>query len=84
VTPPADPPAGGSGRDPYAGAGTVQLNVRLLAPLRDRYAAQARELTDEGYKTSVTEILHALLDAGPTTAAETRDLLRAYRRRREP
>jgi hypothetical protein len=43
-----------------------------------------RELGDDGYPTSFTEILHALLDEGPTTADEAREAVRAWRRRREP
>ena len=71
-------------RDPYAGAATKQVNTRLLEPLHTRYVQLVRELGDEGYKTSLTEILHALLADGPTTPEEARRLVRAWRRRREP
>lgn len=71
-------------RDPYAGAASRQVNTRLLEPLHTRYMQVVRELEDDGYKTSFTELLHALLDTGPTTADEARELVRAWRRRREP
>lgn len=71
-------------RDPYAGAPSRQVNTRLLEPLHSRYMQLVRELEDDGYKTSFTEVLHALLDDGPTTADEARELVRAWRRRREP
>lgn len=71
-------------RDPYAGAASRQVNTRLLEPLHTRYMQLVRELDDDGYKTSFTEVLHALLDDGPTTADEARELVRAWRRRREP
>lgn len=78
----SDEPAPRS-RDPYAGAPSSQVNVRLLEPLRARYVGIARELTDDGFKTTFTELLTALLDDGPATPDEARDLLRKYRRRRE-
>jgi hypothetical protein len=71
-------------RDPYAGAGSRQVNTRLLEPLHSRYMQLVRELSDDGYPTSFTEILHALLDDGPATADEAREVVRAWRRRREP
>jgi len=71
-------------RDPYAGAASRQVNARLLEPLHRRYMQLVRELGDDGYQTPFTEVLHALLDDGPTTADEARELVRAWRRRREP
>jgi len=76
---PSDPP-----RDPYAGAPSRQYNTRLLEPLHSRYVQLVRDLEDEGYRTTMTEIVHALLDAGPTAADDARELVRAYRRKREP
>ena len=42
-------------------AGTRQLNVRVLAPLLARYKRLVRDLEDEGFETSTTELVHALL-----------------------
>jgi hypothetical protein len=90
ATPPAQPkskprrPTPEVPRDPYAGAASRQVNTRLLEPLHSRYMQLVRELGDEGYPTSFTEILHALLDDGPTTADDAREIVRAWRRRREP
>lgn len=81
---PASPARSSVPRDPYAGAGTRQVNTRLLEPLHTRYVLLVRELDDEGYRTSLTEILHALLEEGPATADEARELVRRWRRRREP
>jgi hypothetical protein len=80
----AQPQPTPSNNDPYAGASSRQVNVRWLEPLYNRYAALVTELAAEGYKTTLTELLHALLDAGPTTPTEARQLVRTYRRRREP
>jgi hypothetical protein len=62
---------------PYAGAGSRQVNTRLLEPLRSRYTQLVRELGDDGYPASFTEILHALLDDGPATADEAREVTAA-------
>lgn len=70
-------------RDPYAGASTRLFNMRLLEPLHAHYTQLARELTDQGFKTNVTEIVTALMDAGPTNTGDARELLRSYRRKRE-
>lgn len=61
-------------------AGTRQLNVRVLTPLLGRYKRMLRELEDDGFKTNLTEIVHALLLEGPSEASELRDAVRAYRR----
>jgi hypothetical protein len=63
----------------YAGAGTTSLNVRLLVPLHARYRRLVRELEDEGYRTSSTELFHALLHFGPEGTGEARELLRRWR-----
>src|SRR4051794_39537981 len=52
------PPADASA---YAGAATRQFNTRLLEPLHRRYMRLVRDLADEGYETSMTELVHALL-----------------------
>lgn len=82
ATAPPTPPT--APRDPYAGAATKQVNTRLLEPLHTRYVHLVRELDDAGYRTSLTEILHALLEDGPETAEEARQLVRDWRRRRDP
>jgi len=79
-----DAEASATARDPYAGAATRQANMRLLEPLHTRYMHLVRELGDDGYRTSLTEVMHALLDAGPETPDQVRELVRAWRRRREP
>lgn len=71
--------SGGGDVNPYAGAGTTSLNVRILVPLHDRYRRLVRELEDEGYKSSATEIFHALLHFGPSGTDEARELLRSWR-----
>jgi len=71
-------------RDPYAGAATRQFNTRLLEPLHQRYSALLRQLEDDGYKTSMTELLHAMLHAGPENADQARKLIRDWRLAREP
>ena len=65
--------------NPYTGAGTTSLNVRILVPVHTRYRKLVRDLEDEGYRTSSTELFHALLHFGPTNTAEARDLLRRWR-----
>jgi hypothetical protein len=74
-------PVDGSG-NPYAGAGTRQFNTRLLEPLHQRYMRLVRDLADEGYDTSMTELVHALLHEGPTTTAQARAKVRAWRQLR--
>jgi hypothetical protein len=70
--------------NPYAGATTRQLNVRMLEPLARRYRDLSRELTDNGLPTTVTELLHAVLHDGPQTPEEARASLRRWRRTTEP
>ena len=55
-------------------------NVRLLAPLHERYARLVRRLADEGFKTTSTEIVHALLYEGPDDPDAARELVRRWRR----
>jgi hypothetical protein len=50
-----------------------------LDPLEDHYEQLARELADQGIKTSVTEMLHALMHEGPKDADEARALLQRWR-----
>src|SRR4051812_20277595 len=60
---PPRPPVGRRAPDPRAG--TRQLNVRVAVALLDRYAGLVRDLGDEGFTTSTTELVYALLHAGP-------------------
>ena len=53
-------------------AGTRPLSVRVLVPLLTRYKRLVRDLDDEGFETTLTEVVHALLLAGPDTPAEAR------------
>jgi hypothetical protein len=76
---PVTPEGGGN---PYAGAATRQFNTRLLEPLHQRYMRLVRDLADEGYEISMTELVHALLHEGPTTTAEARAKVRAWRQLR--
>jgi len=78
----ASVPAGGepeNGVNPYTGAGTTSLNVRVLVPLHGRYRQLVRALEDEGYRTSSTEIFQALLHFGPANTDEARELIRRWR-----
>ncbi len=70
------------GLDPRGG--TRQLNVRVLAPLLERYKRLVRDLEDEGFETSVTELVHALLLAGPESCEEARQAVRGWRRALDP
>jgi len=65
--------------NPYTGAGTTSLNVRVLVPLHARYRQLVRALEDEGYRTSSTEIFQALLHFGPANTDEARELIRRWR-----
>jgi hypothetical protein len=51
-----------------------------MRPLIVHYHDLVRELDRDGDTTSVTELLHALMHAGPATKAEARALLRNWRR----
>jgi len=68
-----------TGVNPYTGAGTTSLNVRVLVPLHGRYRRLVRALEDEGYRTSSTEIFQALLHFGPPNTDEARELIRRWR-----
>jgi hypothetical protein len=59
---------------------TRPLSVRVMAPLVARYKRLARDLDDEGFDTTVTELVHALLESGPATPDEARALVRRWRR----
>ncbi len=69
----------GADVNPYTGAGTTSLTVRVVVPLHARYRRLVRDLEDEGYRTSSTELFHALLHFGPKDTDEARDLLRRWR-----
>ncbi len=69
----------GADVNPYTGAGTTSLTVRVVVPLHARYRRLVRDLEDEGYRTSSTELFHALLHFGPEDTDEARDLLRRWR-----
>ena len=79
-TPRRDAPPERDASISYAGAASVQFNVRLLAPLHERYARLVRRLADEGFKTTSTEIVHALLHEGPDDPDAARELVRRWRR----
>jgi hypothetical protein len=59
---------------------TRPLSVRVMHPLIDHYKKLVRELEDTGFDTTVTELVHALLHAGPQMPAEARLLVRDWRR----
>jgi len=65
-------------------AGTHQLNVRVLAPLLGHYKKLVRDLEDDGFDTSLTELMHALLHAGPRTPEQARRAVRQWRRVLDP
>lgn len=65
---------------PYEGAPSRQFNTRLLVPLHERYARLVRQLADEGFETTVTEIVHALFHEGPTSPESAKALVRRWRR----
>ena len=60
-----------------------QLNVRVDATLLERYRLLLRDCEDVGVVIAMTEVVHALLHAGPATSDEVRALIRAYRRAHE-
>ena len=60
-----------------------QLNVRVDATLLDRYRGLLRACEDAGIAIAMTELVHALLHAGPATPDEVRALVRTYRRAHE-
>ena len=65
-------------------AGSKPLNVRILIPLLQRYQQLVRELNDAGYRTSLAELIHALMHPGPSTPDEARALIRDWRRATDP
>jgi hypothetical protein len=64
--------------------GTRQLNVRIPVVLHRRYRYLLRDLEDAGIETSMTELVNAVLCAGPADAAGARGLLRALREQSAP
>jgi hypothetical protein len=82
-TQPDAPPVRPSGASPYRLTSHTPrrvFTVRLMRPLIVHYHDLVRELERDGYATSVTELVHALLHAGPATKAQARALLRDWRR----
>ena len=51
-----------------------------MAPLLGRYKRLLRDLDDEGFETTLTELVHALMLTGPATTDEARELVRQWRR----
>ncbi len=51
-----------------------------MAPLLLRYKRLLRDLDDEGFDSTLTELVHALLHEGPGTPDEARELVRRWRR----
>ena len=71
---------------PHPGTSTRavrQLNVRVDATLLDRYRILLRDCENAGIAIAMTEVVHALLHAGPATPDEVRALIRTYRRAHE-
>ncbi len=59
---------------------TRQLNVRVRVDLYDRYRVLLRALEDAGVETSMSELVHALLEQGPRDVDVAMDVLRQWRR----
>ncbi len=51
-----------------------------MAPLLARYKRLLRDLDDEEFDTTLTELVHGLLLTGQTTSADARELVRLWRR----
>lgn len=81
-TPPTATSAPARRLDPRAG--TKQLNVRVLTPLRDRYADLLRELEAAGFETTITEVVQAVLHDLADDPRRLRSLIRAWRRTVDP
>ena len=80
-----DPPPTPTNEEPHhenwSRTGSVQANLRLRLPLHRRYRELLRELDQEGFDTTLTEIIHALLHHhGPRDTVSAKDLVRAWRR----
>ena len=60
-------------------AGAKQLNLRLALGLDTRYRRLLRDCRDAGIDTSMTELVHALLNEGPRDVQEIRVLVRGWR-----
>jgi hypothetical protein len=65
-------------------AGAKQLNVRILLPLRERYKRLLRDLDDQGFDTTMSELVQALLHDGPTATDDAKRLIRKWRRALDP
>lgn len=59
------------------------LNTRVSVDLLERYARLLAGLRGDRLQTSMTEVVHALLHAGPRTQDELRVLIRDWRRARD-
>jgi len=57
--------------------------LRVPAPLFDHYRRLVAELEDLGVETSINELILAELHAGPATAEQAIDSVRALRAHRE-
>ena len=80
--------AGAGGAGPaverlYAMAPRRTLNARVSADLLERYARLLGGLRGDRLDTSMTEVVHALLHAGPRTEEEVRVLVRQWRLARD-
>ena len=64
---------------PIRTAGSRQLSIRVAQPLHLRYRHLLRDLEDVGIESSMTELVNALLQAGPVDAASAQKLLRSWR-----
>ena len=76
----AVPPAEPTSPD-WSTAGSRQVNLRLRIPLHQRYRRLLRELDAEDFSTSLSEIVHALLDQGPPDTSAAKDVVRQWRRK---
>jgi len=67
----------------HARAPQRALGVRVSADLLERYAVLLAGLRGDRLESSMTEVVHALLHAGPRTQEELRCLVREWRRARD-
>ena len=77
----AEPPATTEPADTdWSDRASRQINLRLRIQLHRRYRGLLRRLDADGFETSVTEIIHALLVQAPDDPDAIKDLVRAWRR----
>jgi len=67
----------------YLKAPRRTLNTRVSTDLLERYARLLGGLRGDRLDTSMTEVVHALLYAGPRTQEEVRVLVREWRHERD-